>query len=147
MKQLLVMKRLFSLKPLSLALIISLSGATIVNASQPASSSQIPTVEKEFVDAMTAGVEKAKIIAQFGEPAKKDDIEDAGKVVASIWQYHNINTTVDGKPYETTELDFVNDKVVMVVFMNHDGTDQATSKSVPIEPQAEPATPGLTPEI
>ncbi len=135
------------MKPLFLAVLFALSGSVIADASEPSSSSNIPTVEKEFVDAMTAGVEKAKIVAQFGEPSKKDDIEDSGKVVASIWQYHNINTTVDGKPYETTELDFVNDKVVMVVFMNHDGTDQQTSKSVPIEPDAEPALPTFTPQI
>lgn len=135
------------MKPLFLAVLIALSGATIVNASEPPLTSKIPTVEKEFVDAMNAGVEKAKIIAQFGEPAKKDDIEDAGKIVASIWQYHNINTTPEGKTYETTELDFVDDKVVMVVFMNHDGTDQPTSKSVPIDPQAEPALPAFTPQI
>jgi len=135
------------MKPLLLALFIALTGTAIADASEPSSSSKIPTVEKEFVDAMSAGVEKAKIVAQFGEPAKKDDIEDAGKIVASIWQYHNINTTVDGKTYETTELDFVDDKVVMVVFMNHDGTDQPTSKSVPIEPQAEPALPAFTPQI
>ena len=135
------------MKPLLLALFIALSGTAIADASEPSSSSKIPTVEKEFVDAMTAGVEKAKIVAQFGEPAKKDDIEDAGKVVASIWQYHNINTTPEGKTYETTELDFVDDKVVMVVFMNHDGTDQPTSKSVPIEPEAEPALPAFTPQI
>ena len=135
------------MKPLLLALFIALSGTAIADASEPSSSSKIPTVEKEFVDAMTAGVEKAKIVAQFGEPAKKDDIEDAGKVVASIWQYHNINTTAEGKTYETTELDFVDDKVVMVEFMNHDGTDQPTSKSVPIEQKAEPALPAFTPQI
>jgi hypothetical protein len=43
--------------------------------------------------------------------------------VASIWQYHFINTAADGTYYETTELDFIDDKVVMVAFMNHNGDE------------------------
>ena len=58
---------------------------------------EIPTVEKEFIDAIN-GFDKAQIIAQFGEPAKADDvkIKGTGKIVASIWQYHFINTSPDG---------------------------------------------------
>ena len=69
--------------------------------------------------------DKAKIIAQFGEPAKADDVKVKGsnKVVASIWQYHFINTAPDGTYYETTELDFIDDKVVTVVFLNNDGSE------------------------
>jgi hypothetical protein len=85
---------------------------------------EIPTLERDFVNAIS-GFDKAKIIAQFGEPAKSDDvkIKGTGKVVASIWQYHFINTTPDGAYYETTELDFINDKVVQVVFINNDGAE------------------------
>ena len=85
---------------------------------------EIPTVEKDFIDAIN-GFDKAQIIAQFGEPAKAEDvkIKDTGKIVASIWQYHFINTSPDGTYYETTELDFIDDKVVTVVFLNNDGTD------------------------
>ena len=85
---------------------------------------QIPTIEKDFINAIT-GFDKAKIIAQFGEPAKAEDvkIKGSGKIVASIWQYHFINTSADGAFYETTELDFVDDKVVTVVFINNDGTE------------------------
>jgi hypothetical protein len=84
----------------------------------------IPTAEQDFVKAIH-GFDKAKIIAQFGEPAKAEDvkIKDTAKVVASIWHYHNINTAADGSFYQTTELDFIDDKVVMVVFMNHDGSE------------------------
>jgi hypothetical protein len=85
---------------------------------------EIPTLERDFVNAIS-GFDKAKIIAQFGEPAKSDDvkIKGTGKVVASIWQYHFINTTPDGAYYETTELDFIDDKVVQVVFINNDGAE------------------------
>lgn len=86
--------------------------------------SEIPTLEKDFVNAIHK-FDKSKIIAQFGEPATADDVKIKGsdKVVASIWHYHFINTTADGSYYETTELDFIDDKVVMVVFLNNDGSE------------------------
>lgn len=84
----------------------------------------IPTLEQDFVKAINK-FSKAEIIAQFGEPAKADDVKvkSTGKIVASIWQYHFINTSADGAYYETTELDFIDDKVVMVAFMNNDGAE------------------------
>ena len=92
----------------------------------PGNTAEIPTVEKDFVNAIN-GFDKTKIIAQFGEPAKADDVKIKGtdKIVASIWQYHFINTAVDGTYYETTELDFIDDKVVTVVFLNNDGAEGA----------------------
>ncbi|MSP85913.1 MAG: hypothetical protein EXR38_04955 [Methylotenera sp.] len=94
----------------------------------------IPTLERDFVNAIN-GFDKAKIIAQFGEPAKADDvkIKGTGKVVASIWQYHFINTSSEGNYYETTELDFIEDKVVQVVFINNgaEGVDNAQKYDVP----------------
>ena len=86
-------------------------------------SNGIPTEEKAFVDAINK-YNKASIVAQFGEPAKAEDvkIKDSGKIVATIWHYHNINTAADGSFYPTTELDFIDDKVVQVVFLNHDGS-------------------------
>jgi len=85
---------------------------------------EIPTEEQAFVKAIN-NFTKAEIIEQFGEPAKADDvkIKGSGKVVASIWLYHFINTAADGAYYETTELDFIDDKVVMVAFLNNDGTE------------------------
>lgn len=86
--------------------------------------SEIPTLEKDFVNTIHK-FDKSKIIAQFGEPATADDVKVKGsdKIVASIWQYHFINTTADGAYYETTELDFIDDKVVMVVFLSNDGSE------------------------
>ena len=52
-----------------------------------------------------------------------------GKIVASIWQYHNINKAADGTLYPTTELDFVDDKVVQVVFLNNDGSEAASGQT------------------
>lgn len=105
----------------------------------PKEVSEIPTVEKEFIDAIN-GFDKAQIIAQFGEPAKADDvkIKGTGKIVASIWQYHFINTAPDGTYYETTELDFIDDKVVTVVFLNNDGSDIDNSAEKFEVPTAKP---------
>ena len=88
------------------------------------SKSLIPTMEQEFVKSINQ-FSKAQIIEQFGEPAKADDVKvkGSGKVVASIWLYHFINTATDGTYYETTELDFIDDKVVMVAFLNNDGSE------------------------
>ena len=116
------------MRTLFLALFLTLSGTAIAEANQLPTAdtnqlSEIPTAEKEFV-ATINGFEKTKIVEQFGEPSKKDDIKtESGKIVASVWQYHYLNTTPEGEYYQTTELDFVDDKVVMVVFMNGDGTD------------------------
>lgn len=84
----------------------------------------IPTMEQDFVKSINQ-FSKAQIIEQFGEPAKADDVKvkGSGKVVASIWLYHFINTAADGTYYETTELDFIDDKVVMVAFLNNDGSE------------------------
>lgn len=88
--------------------------------------SELPTEEKAFVDAV-GKLNKAKIVELLGEPAKAEDVKlkDSGRVVASIWHYHYINTAADGEYYQTTELDFIDDKVNVVVFLNNDGSDQA----------------------
>ncbi len=87
---------------------------------------EIPASEKEFVDSIN-GFSKEQILQQLGEPSVKNEITNAktGKQEAMIWHYHYINKDAQGEYYKTTELDFVDDKVVMVVFMNGDGEDIA----------------------
>lgn len=102
-------------------------------------SKEIPTTEREFANAINRFT-KEEIIAQLGEPAKAEDVKlkSSGKVVASIWYYHNINTAPDGSYYLTTELDFIEDKVVQVVYLNNDGTDpQETEKTYDL-PEVQP---------
>ncbi|OAM52422.1 hypothetical protein A7981_02775 [Methylovorus sp. MM2] len=103
--------------------------AITASANEPISGNgEIPTTENEFISQIN-NVAKEKIVEQFGEPSKKNDFKsESGEVFASVWQYHYINTNLEGAYYQTTELDFVNDKVVMVVFMNHDG-DAPESKT------------------
>lgn len=113
--------------------------AQITPLSKEVTPSDLPTAEKAFVDAINK-FDKKSIIALLGEPAKSDDVrvKDSDKVVASIWQYHNINTAEDGSYYETTELDFIDDKVVQVVFLNNDGVEKdvkgQTYEVPPVEP-------------
>ena len=114
------------MKNWSLAVLLASTLSSTVYAdeakTQPLSNG-IPIEEKAFVDAINK-FDKAAIVAQFGEPAKAEDvkIKDSGKIVATIWHYHKINTAADGSYYPTTELDFIDDKVVQVVFLNHDGS-------------------------
>ena len=111
-------------------------------------SGKLPLEEKAFVDAINK-FDKTKIIAQLGKPAKEDDVKlkDSGKVVASIWQYHNINKAADGTTYQTTELDFVDDQVVQVVFLNNDGSEATSGQSYEVNPNANPdeVPQGFTP--
>lgn len=116
------------MKTLLLALMLGIAGQSIAGAAQVpnantpnSATGDIAVSEKEFV-AGISGIDKSKIVEQFGEPSKRDDITNPdGKVIASVWHYHYLNTDEKGAYYQTTELDIVDDKVVMVVFMNHDG--------------------------
>lgn len=100
---------------------------------------EIPTEEKAFV-AVINQFNKAKIVELLGEPARADDVKvkGSGKVVASIWHYHNINTDENGTYYPTTELDFVDDKVVQVVFLNNDGSEANDGSGKKYEAQPMP---------
>jgi hypothetical protein len=85
--------------------------------------------EQAFLDAI-GGLSKEKVVEQLGEPARKEELLGPdGQTVASIWQYDYLNTDEKGEYYKSTELDFVDDKVVTVVFMNtEDNTMQPKSK-------------------
>ncbi len=130
------------MKNLFLLWFLLLSGGAFAGASGSSAEDTIPTTEREFVNAIN-GFDKNKIVEQFGEPSKKDDLGTLqdGKSPASIWQYHYLNTDASGAYYQTTELDFVDDKVVMVVFMNNDGEE------IPTDAVKEPVGPALEPEL
>jgi hypothetical protein len=131
----------FSIKTWAFAVLLAtntlFADVCLADEAQPLAG-KIPTEEKAFVDAINK-LDKAKIVAQFGEPAKAEDvkIKGSGKIVASIWHYHNLNTAEDGSLYPTTELDFIDDKVVQVVFLNNDGSDANDGKTYEL-PQTEP---------
>ncbi len=88
---------------------------------------KLPTDEKAFVAAIKQ-FDKKTIVENLGEPAKAEDVRVKGtdKIVASIWEYHYINTGENGEYFPITELDFIDDKVVQVVFINHSEKNDTT---------------------
>ena len=109
------------MRVLATLLLASLSGGAWAN------SDEIPLSEHEFVERIkTTG--KAEIVAQLGEPARAIDVKDdeTGEIIGSIWHYQYLNTAENGDYYKTTELDFVGDQVVTVVFSAMDDTGSET---------------------
>jgi hypothetical protein len=118
------------MRVLATLLLASLSGGAWAN------SDEIPLGEHEFVERMkTTG--KAEIVAQLGEPARAIDVKDdeTGEIIGSIWHYQYLNTTENGDYYKTTELDFVGDQVVTVVFSAMEDTGSDTPTIKPEEPE------------
>ncbi|HYG31938.1 MAG TPA: hypothetical protein VD810_03005 [Methylophilaceae bacterium] len=140
------------MKALFLALSLALAGPAFAQpmlTDGPQGKSEIPTTEKEFVEGIKT-VNKDQILEQFGEPHVRDDVVTPdGEVIASVWHYRYLNTDESGSYYKTTELDFVRDKVVMVVFMNHDIADEAPpSREYDVTPKLDPSQdPDLLEEI
>ncbi len=120
------------MKKLLVTVLISLT--SIAFAEQVPAEASVSNAEQAFIDRIQ-GLEKAQIIKEFGEPSKIEDLKtNDEKIVASVWQYHYLNTDANGQYYQTTELDFMDDKVVMVVFMNNDGSE------IPKDAVSSPAT-------
>jgi len=113
------------MKTMFITFLLAIASQHTVFAEELPPANQMPTDEKEFVKVIK-NFDKAKIVEQIGDPAEKDDLRNGktGEIIASVWQYHFLNTNADGAYYETTELDFIGDKVNVVVFMNNDGADQ-----------------------
>lgn len=112
------------MRVLAAIVLASLSGLAQAN------SDEIPLNEHEFVERIkTTG--KAEIVAKLGEPARAIDVKDdeTGEIMGSIWHYHYLNTSANGDYYKTTELDFVGDQVVTVVFstMEDNGSEAPTA--------------------
>lgn len=101
-----------------------------------AASDEIPLTEQAFVDRMKTA-DKALIVAHLGEPATAVEVtdEETGLVMGAIWHYHYLNTSDEGEYYKTTELDFVGDRVVTVVFSMSDVSADDTPK---VEPELIP---------
>jgi hypothetical protein len=111
--------------------LLSLSGAVLAGAA----AGKLPEDEQGFVDAV-GKLNRAQLIALLGEPARAEDVKlkDSGRVVASIWHYHNINKDAAGAFYPTTELDIIDDQVSVVVFLNNDGSDANPGQTYEVQP-------------
>lgn len=108
------------MKVLAAVLIAGLAGPAF------ADSEDIPLTEQGFVEQIKVS-DKSRIIEHLGKPARAVDITDdtTGEVMGAIWHYYYLNTNDQGEFYKSTELDFVGDRVVTVVFsmMDDDLTD------------------------
>ncbi|WP_228519712.1 hypothetical protein [Methylophilus sp. QUAN] len=111
--------------------LLSLSGSALAGAT----AAKFPEDEQGFVDAV-GKLNRAQLIALLGEPARAEDVKlkDSGRVVASIWHYHNINKDAAGAYYPTTELDLIDDQVSVVVFLNNDGSDASSGQTYEVQP-------------
>jgi hypothetical protein len=89
--------------------------------------STLPVDEKSFIEAISS-FNKDEILKALGEPASKEDIKikSSDQVVGSVWQYHHINTAENGSYYPITELDFLDEFVETVVFINNNGEPSAS---------------------
>jgi len=145
------------MRALLLALLVTLSGTAAAETNEPPAQDQgthatIPIAEKDFVSNINK-FEKNAIIKQFGEPSGRTDIKSGktGEVIASIWHYHFLNTSdADGAYYPTTELDFIGEKVVLVVFMNNNGeklNSEPTEPSQQAPEEQEEPLPEFSPEM
>lgn len=117
-----------------LSLVVSANVYADSNVELPANDNgNLPSNEKAFVKAIP-NFSKDEIIKHLGEPAKKEDFtsEETGEIFASIWEYNSINTDENGNYYASTELDFVGDKVNVVVFMN-DNSEKKIENIQPME--------------
>lgn len=102
------------MKFLSLFLLFILPGVAWADRNE------IPLDEQGFVDAIKSA-DKVRIVGQLGEPARLIEVNGKnGEPVGSIWHYHYLNTSDNGDYYKTTELDFIGDQVVTVVFSMDD---------------------------
>ncbi|MFD1121897.1 hypothetical protein ACFQ2T_05240 [Methylophilus flavus] len=121
-----------------------LATLALVSLSQPAwagptteklAAEKVPLDEQGFVNAVSK-LKRSEIIALLGEPARAEDVKlkDSGRVVASIWHYHNINKDEQGAFYPTTELDIIDDQVSVIVFLNNDGSDNSQGQTYEVQP-------------
>ena len=106
------------------ALVTSLLLAASIGAHAEA----IPLDEKGFVDTIPKLAPK-QVVELLGEPEESLTLTDdrSGEVIGVVWQYSYLNTNDEGDYYSATELDWVDDKVVNIVFSNGEGEAEAQS--------------------
>jgi len=110
------------MRPLAALLLFTLSGAVA------AANDDIPLNELAFLDKIQT-ISKATILEQLGDPSNIINIRNrqTNELTGAIWRYRYLNTSEDGDYYKATELDFIGDRVVTVVFINTDFEDADTA--------------------
>lgn len=110
------------MKFLTVALMLAFAAPTLADISD------IPTEEEAFLDVI-GSVDHVKMVELLGDPDKTIILHDRNnnEAIGAIVYYRYINTNSDGDYYKTTELDYVNGRLVMVVFSNSDFQETATA--------------------
>jgi hypothetical protein len=119
----------------TLALLCAGQAVSAGQTTEKLAAEKLPQDEQGFVNAVSK-LKRAEIIALLGEPARAEDVKlkDSGRIVASIWHYHNINKDEQGAFYPTTELDIIDDQVSVIVFLNNDGADATQGQTYEVQP-------------
>jgi hypothetical protein len=97
----------------------------------------IPTEEEAFLNVI-GSVDQAKLAELLGDPAEAIVVrnQENGEELGTIVHYRYLNTNSDGDYYKTTELDYIDGRLVTVVFSNNDFQETAAAL-----PQAEEECP------
>jgi len=88
----------------------------------------LPTEEEAFLDVI-GSVPPEKVVELLGEPDQTIILRDqtSGAEMGAIVHYGYINTNNEGEYYKTTELDYLNGRLVMIVFSNSDFRENKTA--------------------
>jgi hypothetical protein len=88
----------------------------------------IPTNEEAFLNVI-GSVDQVKLVELLGDPAEVMILRNQanGEVVGAIVHYRYINTNNEGEYYKTTELDYLDGRLVMVLFSNSDIQETTTA--------------------
>lgn len=90
--------------------------------------SDIPTEESAFLEVI-GSVHPDKRDELLGEPEETIILrnQENGEEMGAIVHYRYINTNSEGEYYKTTELDYLNGRLVMIVFSNSDFQETKTA--------------------
>lgn len=93
----------------------------------------LPTEESAFLDVIPH-VTPARVAELLGEPAQTTPVldENSGEEIGAILHYRYINTNSAGEYYKTTELDYVGNRLMVVVFSNK----EIEESSAPTSPES-----------
>jgi hypothetical protein len=109
-------------------LMLALAGPTLADIDS------IPTNEEAFLSVI-GSVDQENLIELLGDPAEVMILrnQENGEVVGAIVHYRYINTNNEGEYYKTTELDYLDGRLVTVLFSNSDIQETTTAAIEPVD--------------
>ena len=109
-------------------LLLAFAGPTLADIDS------IPTNEEAFLSVI-GSVDQVKLVELLGDPAEVMILrnQENGEVVGAIVHYRYINTNNEGEYYKTTELDYLDGRLVMVLFSNSDIQETTTAAAEQVD--------------